>query len=335
MYSYDDNGFLLSNKSSTLFLPCAPLLVLTCGIAFAFFYFKKETPKYLISRGNSEAAKSLISEIYRSDCWREIYLDKEAEFNFEERISENSFFAEFNLDQIKRKALLLGIYVSILQQASGINFFNIYGTSSNHHSAQDPGVWRQDLGVWREYRLLVSSTLQFVGTTFLVVFSFFWRNRFGERKRKLKWGTYIAFLVHLVVTISSLIKYDESGSFYDISCFVLLCVFMVSFGYTLGPVVWLYIPEIMEPSEIQKVVAVNWFFALLSVTFLPLMATVPSSSNGYITSSVVSMCLLLVYILMNERYLIETQNKSSLEITRIINEVKPLTCPNLCNTNQI
>jgi hypothetical protein len=62
---------------------------------------------------------------------------------------------------------------------------------------------------------------------------------------------------------------DTSGS-----VFVLLGLFlyMAVFGVSLGPVVWLYIPEIVQPKVIPFSTASNWISCSLVIILFPILS---------------------------------------------------------------
>lgn len=47
-------------------------------------------------------------------------------------------------------------------------------------------------------------------------------------------------------------------------------LFMINYGCTLGPVVWLYIPEVVPPSMISLTTAFNWVSYAFVVTLFPI-----------------------------------------------------------------
>lgn len=50
-----------------------------------------------------------------------------------------------------------------------------------------------------------------------------------------------------------------------------LIIFMAIFGLSLGPIVWLYIPEILEPELISISTLVNWSSASVIVISFPIL----------------------------------------------------------------
>ena len=50
-----------------------------------------------------------------------------------------------------------------------------------------------------------------------------------------------------------------------------LVVFMANFGLTLGPVVWLYIPEIVQPNIVPFSTGMNWTGTSLVLLLFPIV----------------------------------------------------------------
>lgn len=50
-----------------------------------------------------------------------------------------------------------------------------------------------------------------------------------------------------------------------------ILVFMVIYGVTIGPAVWLYVPEIIPPKIVPPATFMNWFGVSVSVIFTPIV----------------------------------------------------------------
>jgi hypothetical protein len=50
-----------------------------------------------------------------------------------------------------------------------------------------------------------------------------------------------------------------------------LVIFMANFGISLGPVVWLYIPEVVQPSIVPFSTGINWGGAALVMLLFPII----------------------------------------------------------------
>lgn len=96
------------------------------------------------------------------------------------------------------------------------------------------------------------------------------------------------------------IFYDWSTSGYII--LVLLVIYIIVFGVSLGPVVWLYVPEII-PSKIVPIATVmNFLGASIATIFTPMIMEV--NSNNAFPAFFGFGCITLVLFVINYRYMV-------------------------------
>ena len=92
---------------------------------------------------------------------------------------------------------------------------------------------------------------------------------------------------------------------------MLVCI-RITFSLTLGPVVWLYITEIVQPNIVPIAVFLNWLTVSLVNTFFPIFTEIfggnPSKIFYFFGSYV------LISTIVNKWLLIETANKTEEEI---------------------
>lgn len=50
-----------------------------------------------------------------------------------------------------------------------------------------------------------------------------------------------------------------------------IVLFMANFGFTLGPVVWVYLPEIVQPKVMPYATMVNWASAAIVILLFPVV----------------------------------------------------------------
>lgn len=86
-----------------------------------------------------------------------------------------------------------------------------------------------------------------------------------------------------------------------------LVVFMADFGLSLGPVVWLYIPEILEPDLIPFSTGANWGAATLITILFPILKSA-FGTPAPLFLFYAAYCLL--GFLFSQKYVIETKGKS-------------------------
>ncbi len=124
----------------------------------------------------------------------------------------------------------------------------------------------------------------------------------------LQVGTFVSFISLLFVAIGFIYENSVSGS---VLIMMGLFVFMLNFGYSLGPVVWLYIPEVVETEIIPYSTLANWSAATLVILLFPVI------SNAFGTPVPLFFFFAgwsLAAFFINKKYLVETKLKTEREI---------------------
>jgi hypothetical protein len=75
---------------------------------------------------------------------------------------------------------------------------------------------------------------------------------------------------------------------------ILIMLFNIVFGLTLGPVVWLYIPEIAPPILVPFATAIYWFGCSICVIAAPIITE--QMKSPYMVFLILGVYLLLVLI---------------------------------------
>jgi hypothetical protein len=88
----------------------------------------------------------------------------------------------------------------------------------------------------------------------------------------LQFGTAVGAISNGIIGIGFLIKGDGDGMDFGKGLILFgLVVFMANFGISLGPIVWLYIPEIVQPNIIPFSTGANWGAASLIMLLFPII----------------------------------------------------------------
>lgn len=82
-----------------------------------------------------------------------------------------------------------------------------------------------------------------------------------------------------------------------------LFLFMWVFGISLGPIVWLYIPEIVQPKIVPFSTATNWICASLVIILFPILTDNVLDSNPAILFMIFT-CVHLEAFVFNMKYLL-------------------------------
>jgi MFS transporter, SP family, xylose:H+ symportor len=152
-------------------------------------------------------------------------------------------------------AIFIAMHLALLQQFVGINAVVPYG-------GEIAGEAIPSLKQIFPIIINLEQTLTAFLTSYLL-------SKIG-RKKILQFGTAIGGISNGIIAVGFFIK-DANDSLG--SGFILfgLVIFMANFGLSLGPVVWLYIPEIVQPSIIPYSTLVNWGGASLVMLLFPII----------------------------------------------------------------
>jgi MFS family permease len=90
------------------------------------------------------------------------------------------------------------------------------------------------------------------------------------RKSILQVGTIFGAITTGIIGVGFFIK-DSNTDVGNILILLGLVFFMANFGLSLGPVVWLYIPEIVQPNIVPFSTGINWTGAALVMLLFPII----------------------------------------------------------------
>lgn len=123
-------------------------------------------------------------------------------------------------------------------------------------------------------------------------------------------GTLLEGVADLMVAIGFFIRSgDEDSTIGQVLVLVGLFLYMGVFGVSLGPVVWLYIPEIVQPKIVPFSTATNWICASLVIILFPILTDSILDNNPAILFLFFAIWC-AVSLVFNMKYLIETKDKS-------------------------
>ncbi len=121
-------------------------------------------------------------------------------------------------------------------------------------------------------------------------------------------GTLFGALTTICIAIGFFIRnsHTDAGNMMILSGLV---VFMANFGLTLGPVVWLYIPEIVQPNIVPFSTGMNWTGTSLVLLLFPIVKKgLPEENPGYLFCFFGIWCI--VSFVINSKFMVETKNKT-------------------------
>lgn len=220
-------------------------------IFLGFIFLLPESPRWLLMKGKTNEAKLVLFSINSKEESQRELLEIEQSLQ-----SDNQYAWQSIRQPIYRKALWVGIGLSILQQLTGINAILYYA----------PEIFKS-LGSSTEASLLETTTLGVVNLIFTLL-AIRWVDRRG-RKPLLYLGS--AGMTLALMGVGLLIYFQVERTI--VLPFLLL--FMASFSVSWGPVVWVLLSEIF-PNSIRSLalaisVFIQWIVNFLVTQFFPML----------------------------------------------------------------
>ena len=93
--------------------------------------------------------------------------------------------------------------------------------------------------------------------------------KFG-RKTILQGGVIGSVITNLIIAVGFFMN-ESNPNISVILILVGLFSFMANFGLSLGPIVWMYIPEIVLPNFLPYSTMINWGGSALSILLFPII----------------------------------------------------------------
>jgi SP family arabinose:H+ symporter-like MFS transporter len=212
--------------------------------------FKFETVPWLLEKNKKNEAKETFQFFFPV---QEIEMFEDLEKS--EKNQENPDFSYCDLIKCAkgtRKSMRLGLFLSLVQQFSGINAILSYATSLF-------GSFGSGVFISRVFTL-ANGFVNFSATFCLM------RLIDGVgRKKTLIGGTIIMGLCLGVMSAFSAFQV-----FY-VFPFLVIQVYVLCFGLSIGPICWIYSGEVLSSRGMSICSAVNWFSAFLVILFFPFM----------------------------------------------------------------
>eukprot|EP01016_Furgasonia_blochmanni_P047336 TRINITY_DN6946_c0_g1_i1.p1 TRINITY_DN6946_c0_g1~~TRINITY_DN6946_c0_g1_i1.p1 ORF type:complete len:517 (+),score=95.53 TRINITY_DN6946_c0_g1_i1:77-1627(+) len=302
-------GYLESEWWRVMF--ALPILFSGIRAVVLMTIYKYETPKFLAMTGQQEEAEKVIKKIYRPE-----YVNQELTSIMEEVAGSGPLAANMNLDgdgsptddktstytglwrSSYKKALIVGCMMSIFQQLSGINAVILYSTEIFKGDPHNPIPHAQTA----KYTTMVG-ILNLLAT----ILSGSLVEKKGRKSILLVGNTLIGvFLGGLLLSI-------RMEAYYFSTYCILAYVF--AFGLSLGPLVWVIIPELLPAKGVSLATLTNWLFALLIAQGFPILKDTWLGVGGVF--GLFFICTILCNIFMIA-YLPETKGKSQAQIIEMM-----------------
>lgn len=127
------------------------------------------------------------------------------------------------------------------------------------------------------------------------------------RKVLLQIGSFMSCVGCGVIAIGFFLTKTSPGVSIVLIVFGLV-LFMANFGFTLGPVVWVYLPEIVQPKVLPYATMVNWASAALIMLLFPVIKEKLPDKNPALLFLFFALWSTLSFF-FNKKFVIETKNK--------------------------
>jgi MFS family permease len=265
-----------------------PIGLILINTLFLIFYFKHDTPKYLILKKRTKEAIMVLKEIYTNES--EIILFIENIQKLEENKGDGSVSYRQLFSKTYRKRFLIGIISCWGQQANGIDILIFYSNK----------IFYKNVDHFQA--TILTNMLGFV-LFFANVLTIFVIERFGRRKLLLI-GNIISFLS--LTSICVLYFFDI---FLPIIILFILFVFIT--GLAVAPVSYVYCADILPEKGMGIAVMTNYISTIIVIQCFPFLMKSFLQIQGSMSVFAFFNLILIFFILF---FFKETRGKSPKEI---------------------
>ena len=269
--------------------------IITCSFRtlLLLIYYNFDTPFSLLKRRKGEEVSKVLEKIYN---------DKfivEQVHNLDEKINSSSDISYKQLFTFYRTRLILGIILMVAQQFSGVNA--VVTESSTLESS---------LGTVQEVQILtiMNSIVLFISAVLAGVIT----DKLG-RRTILLYGNMACFICLIFMGI--LMEFN-SKTMSSIAVFMTY-LFLFCCGISLGPIIWIYQPEILPDKGMSLTVMTNWCCCGLVVFLTPIsIDSFGVSVCYYFFALILVICQFYFYFAIKE-----TKGKTAMEIDELFGNV--------------
>lgn len=275
-------------------LGVVPAIVLIVGMAYM-----PESPRFLFKIGREDAAKDVLGRIHADERAEAEELQSIRDSLRAQRVGFSAFASP-----ALRAALLIGIALAVLQQVTGINTVIYYG----------PRIF-QMAGIGSAAHSILAEAIVGTVNCLMTLVAIFYVDRVG--RRPLLYAGLWGMLVALVVLAGAFMQPHLSGSLGAIALGSMM-LYVGSFAYSLGPIVWLLISEIyplpVRGLGMSIATLANWIGNfLVSQFFLTMIGVLgrPATFGIYAALCVVTVLFIRAAVPETKQELLERISASS------------------------
>ncbi|CAI2164591.1 11309_t:CDS:10 [Funneliformis geosporum] len=258
-----------------LWIQIVPALILAVGTIFLPF-----SPRWLMDHDREEEAIVVLANLRAGGdksaaIVQEEYLEIKDNVRFEREFAAKNYFelVKRGPENI-RKRMLLGVFIQIFQQLTGINAIMYYAPLIFHNA-----------GITSNSSSLLATGINGLVNMLSTIPAILWIDRWGRRPTLISGGTFMGIsmlIVGCILAINGTKYYDteldknfvqlkNTSSSYAIIVFIY--IFVASFAYSWGPTGWIYPAEIyplrIRGKAMSVTTASNWLFNFVIGQIVP------------------------------------------------------------------
>lgn len=287
--------YQLSSWTNNLwfFVYAFPIIPAAVQLAVLAFIFDFDTPKWLQNSQRPNEQERALKTIFGED-WED-YLDKEPKGEISSSsIKDPSFKEIFTLKQL-RTPLLVGCFLSMTQQLTGINAFIFYS-----------GNIFEELQGNKNFANVFTAAIGFVNMASTMI-CLALVEKYGRRFLMIQ-GLAGMGTCHLLLFLFNIIGLPSIASL------PFIFIFIAFFESSSGPVLWIYCGETLTDRGNGMAVAVNWFFTGVVTALFNLMVEILNLEYVFLFFSAYCFGSIVVIVM----FMKETKGKTRKEVERML-----------------
>lgn len=240
----------------------------------------------------------LIAKIYNEEFQDNVYHQKLKDLEADnDKLGQH----ERELPKNSPKAIFQAYFIGVMQQLSGINIIVVYSGSLSKSFFSSKT---------KEVPLLINLVrimFSFVGVGLI--------RKFG-RKTLVQAGTFAIFISHLCISLGFFVNQSKDQAdqgWEDVIILLSFVCILLAFMTTLGPIMWMYIAEIVQPNVIAPINVSHWTASWLMIALFPVIREAyGEESYPYVFLGCAA--LMGIALVVNHIFMVETKGKTELQI---------------------
>ncbi|CCX04720.1 Similar to Probable glucose transporter rco-3; acc. no. Q92253 [Pyronema omphalodes CBS 100304] len=280
-------------------------------------FFLPESPRWYVKQGRHEEAATALARLRgqpaSSDYIKDELAEIQANFEYEMSISQAGWADCFKglgpSGNFRR--VLIGVFLQMFQQLTGVNFIFYYGTT-----------FFQTSGIKNAFLISLITNLVNVITTPIA----FWGVEKMGRRKLLLIGAIVMLVCEFIVgAVGTALPGSQAAS----TCLVVfVCFYIFGFATTWGPSAWIIIGELyplpIRAKGVALATASNWLWNFVLGYVTPYMVDPTEGNLGakvfFVWGTTCVGCFLFAYF-----FVPETKGLSLEQVDRMLEETTPRT----------